>query len=126
MTLAGRTLLRRLVVSHFRNLSHAEFEPALGLNIISGQNGHGKTSLIEALYVLCTTQSFRSRHLGDVIEQGKSQSLLLGQTESFGLPRTLRAAISSRGRSFQIDGKSPKKRLDYALSTPVIAFVPSD
>ncbi len=122
----GRTTFERLSVQHFRNLSDVSFEPALGLNIISGPNGHGKTSLIEALYVLSTSRSFRSSRLGEVIQDGHGQTVVSGRTESFGLNRTLRAAISPRGRSFQVDGKRPKRRLDYALATPVIAFVPSD
>lgn len=126
MTSPGRTLFKRLVVRQFRNLRDIECEPALGLNVVSGQNGHGKTSLIEALYVLSTSRSFRSTRLGDVVQQGSERALLSGITESFGLTRTLGANISARGRSFKIDGKSPKRRLDYALSTPVIIFAPAD
>jgi DNA replication and repair protein RecF len=126
MASIGRTLLKRLVVQRFRNLNQVVFDPSAGLNIVSGENGHGKTSLIEALYILATSQSFRSHRLGEVIQEGQEQALIQGQVDSFGLVRSLRAAISPRGRSFQIDGKRPKKRLDYALSTPVIAFVPAD
>lgn len=126
MSTPGRTLFRRLTVRQFRNLSEIECEPALGLNVISGQNGHGKTSLIEALYVLSTSRSFRSTRLGEVIQQGKDRAVLSGITESFGLTRTLAANLSARGRSFKIDGKSPKRRLDYALCTPVIIFAPAD
>ncbi len=126
MSTLGRTLYQRLSVQNFRNLRELSCEPALGLNIVSGPNGHGKTSLIEALYVLSTSRSFRCHRLGEVIQEGSAQTVLAGRTESFGLTRTLRAAISPRGRSFQIDGKRPKRRLDYALCTPVIAFVPAD
>lgn len=126
MVPAGRTLFRRLVIQRFRNLGEVTFEPALGFNLIHGPNGHGKTSLIEALYVLSTSQSFRSHRLAEAIAQGYDRASLSGQTQSFGLERTLRAVIAPRGRSFQIDGKSPKSRLGYALSTPVVAFVPSD
>ena len=126
MSSSGRTFFRRLSVQAFRNLSEVVCFPALGLNVISGQNGHGKTSLIEALYVLSTSRSFRCHRLGEVIQEGAERSVLSGETESFGLSHSLRAVISARGRSFQIDGKSPKRRLDYALATPVIAFVPAD
>lgn len=122
----GRCLYQRLAIENFRNISRVTWEPAPGFNLISGANGQGKTSLIEALYVLSTSHSFRSQKLGELVSDGEKYSQLLGHTQSFGLERTLRASISARGRSFQIDGKRPKTRLEYALSTPVIAFVPSD
>jgi len=126
MTAPGRCLYHRLAIENFRNIRRASWEPASGFNVISGDNGHGKTSLIEALYVLSTSHSFRSQKLGELISEGQQSAQLLGETQSFGLERRLRGAISARGRSFQIDGKRPKTRLDYALSTPVIAFTPSD
>ncbi len=126
MSAPGRCLYQRLAIENFRNISRATWEPAPGFNLIAGSNGHGKTSLIEALYVLSTSHSFRSQKLGELISEGERSAQLLGHTQSFGLERTLRASISARGRSFTIDGKRPKTRLDYALSTPVIVFVPAD
>jgi DNA replication and repair protein RecF len=101
-------------------------EPAQRFNLISGDNGHGKTSLIEGLYLLCTSQSFRSKRLNETIRQGEERAHLSAQTESFGLQRQLKANVSMRGRSFLIDEKKPKRLIDYALSTPVIAFHPGD
>ena len=122
----GRTLVRRLIVRDFRNLRSVEMEPAPRFNLIYGDNGHGKTSLIEALYVLSTTKSFRSQKLGETVAQGSLQAGIRGEIESFGLRRELRAQLSLRGRSFLVDGKRPRRNLDYALTAPVIAFHPND
>jgi len=111
---------------NFRNIADLVLEPAPRFNLISGDNGHGKTSLIEGLYLLCTSQSFRSKRLNETIQQNEERALLSAQTESFGLKRHLKANVSRRGRSFLIDEKRPKRLVDYALSTPVIAFHPGD
>lgn len=122
----GRILVRRLVGRDFRNLAKIDIAPAPRFNLIYGDNGHGKTSLIEALYVLATTKSFRCQKLGEIIAEGASQAGLRGEIESFGLDRELRAELTLRGRSFLVDGKRPKRNLDYALKAPVIAFHPGD
>ncbi len=53
-------LIEYLKTDKFRNLSRIEFKPEPGLNILLGRNAQGKTNLIEAIYVLARTNSFRT------------------------------------------------------------------
>lgn len=53
-----------------------EFSPTL--NLIVGANGSGKTSLLEAIHLLGTGRSFRTRDPDDVIKDGQSGYLLRG------------------------------------------------
>lgn len=52
--------LSRLLVQQFRNLHAIDFHPSPGVNLIFGENGSGKTSLLEAINVLALGRSFRS------------------------------------------------------------------
>lgn len=122
----GRILLSRLFLRGFRNLEECVVEPAPRFNLVFGDNGHGKTSLIEAIYVLSTTKSFRSTRIAEAIQDGAPQALLSAEVESYGLPQQLRAQLHARGRSFLLNGKRPSRYVDYALKTPVIAFHPGD
>lgn len=54
----------------FRNFDSLELQLCNGINLISGPNGSGKTSLIEALYHLSVGHSFRSTLLKDIIKHG--------------------------------------------------------
>ncbi|HSC89358.1 MAG TPA: DNA replication and repair protein RecF [Polyangiaceae bacterium] len=121
-----RVSFNRLVVRHFRNLRDVALTPEPRFNLIRGDNGQGKTSLIEAIYVLATTRSFRTTRLADVIEQGEEKAQLAARVASRGFTRELRAEFGLRSRSFSLDGKRAKRKLDYALSTPVVAFHPGD
>jgi DNA replication and repair protein RecF len=121
-----RVAFRRLGIEHFRNIDAAQFAPASRFNLVFGDNGQGKTSLIEALYVLATTRSFRTGRLLEVVGEGHERSRLSAQVESLGAMRRLRAELTVRAKSFSIDDKRPKRKLDYALSTPVVAFHPGD
>ena len=122
----GRLLVERLYVENFRNLGAVLLSPAPRLNLIHGDNGHGKTSLIEALYVLATTRSFRTTRLGEVIRTEKPSARLMARTSSLGLTQTQEAGIFPRNRSFSVDEQRVKRHLDYAVKTPVIVFHPGD
>lgn len=124
--MSGRIVVHRLSLENFRNIESASLEPAARFNLLHGDNGHGKTSLIEALYVLCTTRSFRTSHLGEAVRRSAAEARLACRAEVLGLPREHRAVISARGRSFLADGKRPKRALDYARLLPVVAFHPGD
>ena len=52
--------LTRLNIEAFRNIQSAQLIPAPGINVIYGQNGSGKTSILEAIYFLGMGRSFRS------------------------------------------------------------------
>lgn len=119
-------VLARLAVESFRNLETGPVEFAPYLNLISGENGHGKTSLVEAIYLLCTTRSFRTEKLAEVVQAGHVGLRLKGQFLKGGVPSLQEAALSARGRSFRKDGKAISNRIAYAREKPVIAFHPGD
>ena len=52
--------LSRLLIQQFRNIQAIDFAPATGVNLIYGQNGSGKTSILEAINMLALGRSFRS------------------------------------------------------------------
>jgi DNA replication and repair protein RecF len=69
--------LTSLRVVNFRNLAKVELDPlAQGLTILSGDNGSGKTSLLEAIYYLGLGRSFRT---------GTASRLIRHQTDKFSI-----------------------------------------
>jgi DNA replication and repair protein RecF len=74
-----------LKVTQFRNLSLLNFSPTTdGLNIISGQNGSGKTNLLEAIYYLSLAKSFRHASVRHLVHYTKSEFSLFAQVLSLG------------------------------------------
>ena len=59
---------------NFRNLGSIEFEPHPEMNIIYGENGQGKTNIIESIWLLTGFYSFRARKNAQLIEQGKDEA----------------------------------------------------
>ncbi|WJW75510.1 DNA replication/repair protein RecF [Thiohalobacter sp. IOR34] len=78
-----------LSLRHFRNLEGAQLDFSPGFNLITGANGAGKTSLLEALFYLGRARSFRTRQAGQLIQAGQAAFLILGrlsQPDSGSLP----------------------------------------
>lgn len=125
-TAARRVAFRRVAVSRFRNLVDAAFEPGPELNVIAGDNGQGKTSLLEALYFLATTRSFRTDKLSALVRHEQSELSVQATVVEAGRVREQRAAIVRGVRRVQIDGKRPPRLIDYAQRTPVVVFHPGD
>lgn len=62
--------LSSLTIENFRNLAAVQLSPALGLNIVFGDNASGKTSLLEAIHFLARVRSFRTTRPQQLIKQG--------------------------------------------------------
>jgi DNA replication and repair protein RecF len=84
-------------VDDLRCVQRAELNLHEHLNVIQGANGAGKTSLLEAIYLLGRGRSFRTRHTERLIRRDASRLQVLGRLEN--------AAVSVMGIGFsQTDG----------------------
>ncbi|WP_455365378.1 DNA replication/repair protein RecF [Kaarinaea lacus] len=54
--------IEEIAINNFRNLIHVRLHPSSSTNLIIGNNGSGKTSLLETIYYLGTARSFRTPH----------------------------------------------------------------
>ena len=70
-----------LAVRDFRNIAGAELAFSPRLNLFTGDNGAGKTSLLEALYFLGRGQSFRTSQPSQLIRSGAPSLLVTGQVQ---------------------------------------------
>lgn len=64
--------LKRLMLRHFRNIAQTEIVFSPSVNWIQGKNGQGKTNLLEAIHLVSTGRSFRTKKLGDLIAFGQN------------------------------------------------------
>ncbi|WP_299583902.1 DNA replication/repair protein RecF [uncultured Microbulbifer sp.] len=74
--------LTRLLLSNFRNISQADLTLDAGVNLFCGDNGSGKTSLLEAAHMLATGRSFRSRQHKSVIRHDSHGLTVFAQLDT--------------------------------------------
>lgn len=99
-------------------------EPGPGLNVIAGLNASGKTSLLEALFVLGRGTSFRSSKIDAAIRFGADQFTVFGSLGQRAAGRVGVSVSRSNGLSIRIDGRSGT-RAELVSSVPVQVLEPA-
>ena len=130
--------LRALSIENFRNLAHVTLEPHPRFNVISGDNGQGKTNLLEAAYLLATLRSFRTTRTEELLRLGaEGAALLRARVERQGTERLLSVELSRVTASTaaaragttlkvaRVDGK-PARAVDYFGGVNAVLFAPDD
>jgi DNA replication and repair protein RecF len=124
-------LLEHLRVRDLRNLERVDMDPAPRVNVVTGNNGHGKTSLLEAVYFAATSRSFRTHRPAELVRHGASTASVVARFSEIDprLPPLVReqtAAVEGRGCVVRLDGNRPPSLAAFATRSPVIAFHPEE
>jgi DNA replication and repair protein RecF len=117
----------RLVLHDFRNLASTDIAlPAEGLALV-GENGHGKTNFLEAIYYLQILRSFRGAHDVDLVRFGAPGFHIAAALG--GVPARHVAVgfhKQTKRKKATIDGADPLRLADAIGTFPVVIFSPSD
>jgi DNA replication and repair protein RecF len=119
-------LLRALQLQGFRNLVPTVLAPGSGFNVFVGDNGQGKTNLLEAIYLAGTLRSFRTNHVGEMIAHDGDEAIVRARVERGGLDRLYELKLQPRRKETRLDGKVPQKLADYFGDFNVVLFAPED
>ena len=109
----------------FRRFAEAEFTPVAGFNLITGDNGSGKTSVLEALHLLAHGRSFRGRVRDGLVRQGDAA---LQAYVEWVMPdqSSHRAGLRHTGSQWQarLDGSELRQISQLCEALAVITFEP--
>lgn len=123
--------LGALTVSGFRNLADARLDFAPGVNVLVGDNGQGKTSVLEAIYFAATTRSFRTSRAEEMRKHGTDVAVVRGffDERRAGLSSLRREQLVSCQRKrvlAKVDDNRPKNLGSFAALSPVVVFHPEE
>lgn len=112
--------LQRLSIHNFRNLKTVDLEPSPQVNLFFGENGSGKTSVLEAIHCLTLGRSFRSHKHKPLIRQGENAFTVFGRVSSRGVQVPLGVHRQSDGQSsFKVNGALVSSIAEFASYLPV-------
>jgi DNA replication and repair protein RecF len=111
--------LRRVQVTDFRCLQSAALDLDPHFTLISGSNASGKTSLLEAMYVLGRGRSFRTRRLEHLIRHDTERFVVFGEIETADRQIPVGVEGSMSGMRAQIGGAKASSLAELAVVLPV-------
>ncbi|HET9597654.1 MAG TPA: AAA family ATPase, partial [Anaeromyxobacteraceae bacterium] len=113
-------------VHDFRNVARARLEPSPRSTVLVGENGQGKTNLLEAVFLACTLKPLRAARLAELVRFGQQRARVGLHVEGPGGVREVAVEVEAGVRTATLDGK-PQERLDtYFEGLAAVCFAPDD
>ena len=119
--------LQRLWLTDFRSYASAEVSFAPGLTALLGDNGEGKTNLMEAVGYLATLSSFRGAPNEALVRHGAEQAVVRAEGEREGRSLLIEAEVRATGRGrVQVNRQRLGRARDLLGALRVTVFSPDD
>ena len=112
-------------IRNVRNLRQINLSPSSGMNIIVGDNGSGKSSVLEAITLLSRGKSFRTNKISEVINFSQSSLLVSTRIQQQQQPiQKLGIEFSPSRRELRLNGEKVSQLSTLAYQFPTQFFDP--
>lgn len=118
---------RRIRHYNFRNLENAEINVNAPEVFLVGENGQGKTNLIESVYLLCYGTSFRTRREKEICRTGENEVAVIGEAlSSEGEHQQVRYHWRQGKKDIELNESPVRDRKELVERLPCIPFAHGD
>jgi DNA replication and repair protein RecF len=118
--------LKKLIIKNFRNLFNIELNFDSKINIFVGDNGAGKTNLLEAIYFLGILKSFRTNQDRQLTKFGEKDFFLSGKISKKDTHVEINISFISNKKKVKLNNKPLTKIIDLIGQLRVVIFSPED
>lgn len=119
-------LIKSLTLLNYRNYIKETFTFHERFNLIIGNNGQGKTNLLEAINVLCKFTPFKKLSFEELICLNSSETRLKGEIQNNGNLNEVNIQISRKRKIIKFNNKILYKTRKYSNLTKTVTFLPKD
>lgn len=118
--------IKEITIENLRNIKFAKISPNQKINFIVGDNGAGKTSILESIYLLARARSFRQKKSGRLINDDEDQLNLFARIETTNKTKhQIGFQLKTNQTTIRIDGENLKKLSTLAQSLPLTIITPN-
>jgi DNA replication and repair protein RecF len=119
--------IRKITLSNFRNFRDLILEVEPGPVYVVGDNGAGKTNIVEAIHLLGLCRSFRTSRVRDTVRLEQARATVRADVSSAEGEQYFLVDYERRGeRNWYINGNHIPRLTDYIGNLPIVSFVPDD
>ncbi len=121
--------ITELIIDNYRNYKKQHLRFSQSYNFIIGDNGQGKTNLIEAIYMLSMAKSFRINTDKDLIKKGEEYFYLKGMFYSDEYKETIQdieLGYNKQNKKAKINGVVQKRLSDWIGTLKTVVFLNQD
>lgn len=118
--------LEQLSLFNFRNYDNYKIKLSKNINIFYGKNAQGKTNILESIYLLALTKSYRTRNDNDLLKYNKKIFKIQGDLNKDNIKSQYMIKYDKTGKHYYIDNKEYKKIYEYVSNINVVTFTPDD
>lgn len=119
--------IQQLSLSHFRNYASLSLAFGNGINCLTGNNGEGKTNILEAIHFLAMTRGFQPQNEKFALKENESyfmiQSRILREKETVLLDCNY---VPGKGKKILVNKQPIEKMSAHLGFLPLVAILPSD
>lgn len=119
-------IVKELELHNLRNYEYLKVNFNKGINYIYGENASGKTNILEAIYFLSLTRSFRTSEIEELIKKDASFARILAKIDTQNVSKTLEISFNKRGKKILVNGKKALKISELNSLINVISFIPKN
>lgn len=121
-------IIEKLELVNFRNYEQLKLDFFSGCNILFGENAQGKTNILESIFILCFSRSFRTKHEREIIQFNKKYTRVYGSfINDLKIEKEVVLQYSvNEGKAIYVEHKKINRYSELIGKFPIVVLSPND
>lgn len=119
-------IINKLTLTNFRNIKQLSLSFARPIVIFYGDNGQGKTNIVESIYLLSNATSFRTSYFKEMINNECDEAIVEGEIQTTKRNEKYKISLKKAGKTVSLNEIVINKLSEYVGKLKTVCFSPED